>query len=397
MLQYVNINSLFGLYSYDLDFLDTEDFPVKFITGTNGYGKTTILALINALYSWDFKRFSDIPFKSIEYGFEDRKITIRKLSQSSGNDEQQDDETQENIKLEISVQSGTSKEKSFLVHTGGGGGIDYNGDDERNTQMYLRSLSCYYIKDQRLYHKNASVLNLDQDSQSEMATVQNNAEDLTQKLKKVSNSINAELQASLTNLSLKEDIGGADYNRRKDEIVKKINRLKRYGIVSTDLSVYEYDEKMSKFLNSYINAQETAFEKVADLIDKLDAFYDIICSYDFADKDIMISPQYGYRFRLRNEEKTLLFPSELSSGEQHILILVYELIFKVQDNSLVLIDEPELSSHLMWQLEFLKTIRKILAVRKNKLQGIIATHSPQIFGSRWDLSIDLYDQVKEKK
>src|SRR5690349_22975449 len=35
----------------------------------------------------------------------------------------------------------------------------------------------------------------------------------------------------------------------------------------------------------------------------------------------------------------------LSSGEQHELVLLFDLIFRVEKNTLVLIDEPELSLH----------------------------------------------------
>ena len=36
----------------------------------------------------------------------------------------------------------------------------------------------------------------------------------------------------------------------------------------------------------------------------------------------------------------------LSSGEQHELVILYELIFRTSQNSLILIDEPELSMHV---------------------------------------------------
>ncbi|MEC4851793.1 MAG: AAA family ATPase, partial [Jaaginema sp. PMC 1079.18] len=82
-----------------------------------------------------------------------------------------------------------------------------------------------------------------------------------------------------------------------------------------------------------------------------------------------------------------LLPTELSSGEQHELVLLYELLFKVEPNSLVLIDEPELSLHVGWQVQFLKDLQEI--VKLANLDILMATHSPDIIQDRWDLTVEL--------
>ena len=75
--------------------------------------------------------------------------------------------------------------------------------------------------------------------------------------------------------------------------------------------------------------------------------------------------------------------AELSSGEQYELVLIYELLFKVASGSLILIDEPELSLHVAWQKKFISDIQKIQ--RLKKMTFVIATHSPQIIGDKWNL------------
>jgi predicted ATP-binding protein involved in virulence len=77
----------------------------------------------------------------------------------------------------------------------------------------------------------------------------------------------------------------------------------------------------------------------------------------------------------------------LSSGEQHELVLLYELLFKVKPNSLVLIDEPELSLHVGWQVQFLKDLQEITKLAD--LDILMATHSPDIIQDRWDLTAEL--------
>ena len=55
---------------------------------------------------------------------------------------------------------------------------------------------------------------------------------------------------------------------------------------------------------------------------------------------------------------------------------------------MVLIDEPELSNHVIWQLSFIDEIKQVS--EKLDLQFIIATHSPQIIHERWELVTDLF-------
>jgi predicted ATP-dependent endonuclease of OLD family len=71
--------------------------------------------------------------------------------------------------------------------------------------------------------------------------------------------------------------------------------------------------------------------------------------------------------------------------------MLYKLIFETPENSLVLIDEPEISLHVVWQLEFMADLLEVQAA--NRFQSIIATHSPQIFQGVEHLVVDLAEQV----
>ena len=72
--------------------------------------------------------------------------------------------------------------------------------------------------------------------------------------------------------------------------------------------------------------------------------------------------------------------AKLSSGEQHELVLLYELLFKVKPGSLILIDEPELSLHVAWQKQVLRDLREV--TKLVPLDLLIATHSPQVIADR---------------
>ena len=58
-----------------------------------------------------------------------------------------------------------------------------------------------------------------------------------------------------------------------------------------------------------------------------------------------------------------------------------------------LIDEPELSYHPAWQMDYLKNLRSIAEL--GSYQFILATHSAQIFDYRWSYTIDLYKQTTD--
>jgi ABC-type glutathione transport system ATPase component len=82
-----------------------------------------------------------------------------------------------------------------------------------------------------------------------------------------------------------------------------------------------------------------------------------------------------------------LSPVSLSSGEQHKLVLTYELLFRVQRDALILIDEPELSLHVTWQHRFLDDLLRISEIAT--LDFLIATHAPQVIHKRTDLALEL--------
>ena len=82
----------------------------------------------------------------------------------------------------------------------------------------------------------------------------------------------------------------------------------------------------------------------------------------------------------------------LSSGEQHELVLLYDLLFGTAENSLIMIDEPELSLHVAWQDEILRDLEEIATL--SNFHALLATHSPQVIGGRWDLTVELKGPYK---
>jgi predicted ATP-dependent endonuclease of OLD family len=72
----------------------------------------------------------------------------------------------------------------------------------------------------------------------------------------------------------------------------------------------------------------------------------------------------------------------LSSGERQLLIIFAHLIFNEYGSrsNIFIIDEPELSLHLIWQEQFVEKAIKV----SPSTQLILATHSPEIVGEYKD-------------
>ena len=110
-------------------------------------------------------------------------------------------------------------------------------------------------------------------------------------------------------------------------------------------------------------------------------------SLDLRVEDTNILGVGFFRFITDDGDNFSLSGAALSSGEQHLFILYYYLLFEIQPDTLVLIDEPELSMNVVWQRNFLKDLQRIIELRK--FDVLVATHSPQIIHDKWDWMVAL--------
>lgn len=144
------------------------------------------------------------------------------------------------------------------------------------------------------------------------------------------------------------------------------------------------DERTRGVLSVYVQDVEKKLSVFDDILAKIEFLKNVI-NERFLYKSVRIARDNGYTFVAR--DGTPLRPADLSSGEQHQLILLHELLFKASANTLILVDEPELSLHIAWQERFLPDLQEI--VRLSHIHALLATHSPQIIGERWDLTVEL--------
>jgi ABC-type lipoprotein export system ATPase subunit len=145
------------------------------------------------------------------------------------------------------------------------------------------------------------------------------------------------------------------------------------------------EEKKRIILELYLELLDNIIQSLKKYDSKFFLFQ-ILLQKEFLHKEVVITNQ-GLELFYDHDTSSEIAPLKLSSGEQHIFIIIFTLIFKSKTNSLVLIDEPELSLHIHWQRKFLRILQKIIS--ENPIDILIATHSPDIVFDRRDLSISL--------
>ena len=112
----------------------------------------------------------------------------------------------------------------------------------------------------------------------------------------------------------------------------------------------------------------------------------------FSNKELKIDPKtHDLIVKSTAKNKQELGVSALSSGEQHELVLAYDLLFRTKANTLILIDEPELSLHMEWQKLFLSDLKAIIDLVH--FDALLATHSPYIVNGHNDLLVGLSVKV----
>jgi predicted ATPase len=167
--------------------------------------------------------------------------------------------------------------------------------------------------------------------------------------------------------------------------------LKRMGLIAED-STYPFDVRELEKLDAtqrtvmtlYVEDTESKLGVLDDLARRIGILIENI-NNKFANKSILIDREKG--LIARTDDNKILELDALSSGEQHELVLLYDLLFRVKPNTLVLIDEPELSLHVTWQKSFLPDLIKV--VEATGCDVLLATHSPFIVGDRDDLMVPL--------
>ncbi len=418
MLKRLLIKNLFNIFNYNIEF---KKEGITILTGPNGYGKTTILKIIDAFASKNLLFFYKLVFDEIKFYTDKKNYLIKRTS--------------EGIEFinDIGVKVQTKKsdidrafEKISLntpFKRNNGKWIDELSDELITFEQvqsrvikdfpevlsdlaltYNETINVYMIKEQRLLKKahkgrkrffnyqSASLFQFDD-------TIEEYAKDLqgiiNEEISKYSQK-SQELDSSFPSRLFKHtsEVSKEEFNKRFDKIKYIQKSITKYGLskISED-NHYTYKHENAKALSIYLDDTEQKLSVFEELTKRLDLFTNILNQRRFTFKKISINKENGFCFKTIKDDEELRL-TELSSGEQQEVVILYELLFNTSQETLVLIDEPEISLHVAWQKEFLNDLMKIKDIRNINIA--LATHSPQIINSNWDLVVDLEEISNEK-
>ncbi len=426
MLKCIEIKNLFGRFNYTLDF---EGKNIVILTGPNGFGKSTILQIIDAIANDRLFYLLKIEFDELSFEFidnenlnkavsiirEEKRLLINKTEiklEKSFNEvnkmitdfpwiNQIDNNTFEDRRFEKYY---TFDELFLRYLYSKGNDIFINSQNRINEiqkiENTLKDIKLLFgeivlISEQRLIRKQ----NINKRRNEEVVDViVNLPEELKKEISKVSekySNIANKLDSTYPNRLFKAENGlnsEIEFNDLLNKSKEKFQKLQKYDLVNmSNIEDSKYKSEYATALKIYFDDFAKKYEVFEPLIKKFDLFTSII-NARFNFKKIKISKTNGLEVVDQNDENKKISLQQLSSGEKQEIILFYNLIFNTKDNLLLLIDEPEISLHIVWQKMFLDDLLKIIDV--TKINVILATHSPQIISNHWDLQIDLGEQYK---
>ena len=425
----ITVKELFGMFCHEIP-LNMDDH-ITIIHGPNGIGKTILLKMLNALFGLSYEEFRNIPFSELSVDFDDGSTFHLKKEIKTGVDESGEGGDSSELVFEFS-KSGSELKSYTMEFTRPREEVDdipdfleragrllksdilmnsVNFSDKlpqkiENEPEWLKeiqkSIRIRFIETQRLISfPDSRSRHKYEESHRMTPTVLNYSEELANAIQKklaeyaeLSQSLDRTFPTRLVkgNGPSKPTIG--ELRDHLSKLEEKRSRLMVAGLLDRGEEIdfkefQEIDESNINVLSVYVHDVKEKLEVLDELTDKIDLLVNIINSR-FLYKKMSISKKEGFIFETSDGQS--ISPADLSSGEQHELVLNYELLFKVKPNSLILIDEPELSLHVIWQQQFIRDLQEII-----KLAGfdvLLATHSPEIIHDRWDLTVELGGSTK---
>ncbi|MEY3305540.1 MAG: AAA family ATPase [Pseudanabaena sp.] len=446
-IKQVSVNSLFGIFDHVIP-LNMDD-RITIIHAPNGFGKTAILRMLNGFFNSRYSVFRKTPFVNFQIEFNNGScVNIVKdfdaLDKSKRTNINFDFCEPNSEKIVFTLKP---LETDFPVEilddiipqirrvgsevwrylpTGEilslGDVIDrfedvlYSQTQTQEEPAWLGILKgnihVRLIESQRLLNlfsnyssKTYSI------SHSMLPTVLAYSEEIAQLIKSklteygaTAQSLDRTFPARVVQQKISPELTGQQIISQLKELEESRERLIEVGLLdeddNSDLQINpedQYiDESTKNILSVYVEDVEKKLSIFNEVADKIELLQRIINSkFAYSSKGMSFNKERGFVFKTHYNslsDTDNLSPTDLSSGEQHELVLLYELLFKVEPNSLVLIDEPELSLHVGWQSQFLKDLQDIIKLAD--LDVLMATHSPDIIQDRWDLTVELKGLMK---
>lgn len=427
-IKQISVSGLFGIFDHVIPL--NMDERITIIHGPNGFGKTAILRILNSFLNSQYSELKGIPFKNFRVEFDNSSgieinLDIKKIEfnffelnsevasfrlpilkqrenlPSYNNYRQINEQTDSFLKSSDSSNEGYTSGRELKHRLKSKPQEEPDWLDKLKHSIHIRLIESqrllnfvpnYFSKKNRGTHSMISTVSA---YSQELAKLM---QDKFQEYGKVSQSLDRTFPMRVVKQQPSADITDEQLRHKLNELEATRSRLIEVGLLDKDedsefqIQPQDIDESTKNALSVYVEDVEKKLSVFDDIASKIDLLKRIINNkFAYSYKEISFSKEKGFIFNTLynsslSNSKTLS-ATDLSSGEQHELVLLYELLFKVKPNTLVLIDEPEISLHVGWQIQFLKDLQEITKLAD--IDILMATHSPDIIQDRWDLTVEL--------
>lgn len=442
-LRSVQIEGLYGIYNHDIELSSKES--VAILLGQNGIGKTSVLRLISMFFEHNLCAMAEIPFERMTITLEnDRVMFVNSIKNKIGDITDYSilhpnpDYTITLSELRDRMAKKCKDGKDFISP-------DYRAENdwwiERSTgqlfsteEMLWRVKSEYseelweylniypdwlteftdrveveFIKTSRLQTPIGNAIG---SSNRYVVSYKTTISEIQKEFKDMLGKVYTEYGTRATELDQSYPYRLMDMFDSNDDMAKGLDdknisdaidatedmrlRLIKAGLLDKtnwDGRKLKYKKKSIyglKALALYIVDSREKFAVFNDIMMRIELFCELI-NKRFLKKKIEINKYSGMSIYPDGSSKPIPF-DKLSSGEQHLIIMYYNLIFKMKKYTLIMIDEPEISLHVSWQKHFILEMKKILEL--NRCYLLLATHSPTLIGRYWNLTQELDKDIE---
>lgn len=409
----IEIKELYGYMSKKILFKD-----MNYLVGINGSGKSSILRIILAFLKKDVTFFKKLNFNEIKLTIDTKEYILHKIGDKlscckSINLEEQLIEKKEELKsieegMEEKITIFQDKLKNFEDK------IEKMEKEKKKlekiqNEMEKDPLALKNYKNLRASIEELKTLKDLWQERIEITVLSNEIEEKNFKIKKIKGDIEELSNKKIEIFEEKELF--SDLDNKFSRLVFPVGIEKKYDLVALEeiFDKLKSNEESSKIKRDILKTI-SPIEKISDILrDKTDEYLrEINVQSQSENKDTTENKvlkeirefEEIINLFLKESNKRFIFDVKearfqieildrnnkvigalstndltvLSSGEQQIFILMTMLFFNLKDGAVILIDEPEKSMHIAWQLKFMEAIKKIIS-RAKEVQLILATHS----------------------